>query len=139
MTIYCPTFLPTPITGEIGGQWNTAQQPGRAWQLGYAWLEHDELVHVVFEGYPGRAWPVDCEGVPCFAHIVGRQRIGPFQVTWYDHNQASHTGHIAAVFRANGNVYVVSMHIAAPAAPESKTKALVARMVAGLVPITPTV
>ena len=55
--VYCPTFFPAPLTPEIGGQWMTAKEPGKEWQLGYAWLEHDQLVHVIFEGYPTARWP----------------------------------------------------------------------------------
>ena len=33
-----------------------------------------------------------------------RERSAAATVTWYDHNLASHTGHIAAIFHAGGNV-----------------------------------
>ena len=67
MTVYCPGWLPSPIDGVIHGQWNTARVPDKQWQLGYAWLEQGELVHVVFEGYPPGTFPPRCEGRPCFA------------------------------------------------------------------------
>jgi hypothetical protein len=136
--VYCPTYMPSPFTGQIGGQWLTAKEPGRSWQLGFSWLEHGDLVHVVFEGYPAsRPWPPSCEGTPCFAHEVGKQTIGGKLVTWYDRNLASHSGHLAAVFRANGYVYVVSMHIAQPNGTEAKVRAALTRTLAGLVPVKP--
>ena len=109
--IYCPTFVPSPITAEIDGRWNTAKAPGEVWQLGYAWLEHEDLVHLVFEGFPEDRWPVRCSGRPCIDGKTGTETIAGHEVTWYDRNKASHSGHIAAVFRDQGYVYVVSMHV----------------------------
>ena len=138
--VYCPSYVPPPITAEIGGQWNTAKAPGRSWQLGFAWLEHDQLEHLVFEGYPASRWPPICPGKPrrpCFAHVVGKQTINGFQVTWYDHNQASHWHHLAAAFAANGRQYVVSMHVIDPYGTEQKVRDALTRTIQGLVPLTP--
>jgi hypothetical protein len=135
--VYCPTFFPGPLTAEIDGQWNTAKQPGKEWQLGYAWLEHDQLVHVIFEGYPAGRWPPTCPGQPCFADVVGHDRIGRFDVKWYDHNSASHWHHLAAAFPANGYVYVISMHVIAPYDTEQKARAALTKTIAGLVPLHP--
>jgi hypothetical protein len=136
-TVFCPSFIPSPITGEIGGQWNTAREPGKAWQLGYAWLEHDDLVHIVFEGYPEKVWPPGCEGVPCFDGKTGTETIAGHHMTWFDRNEASHSGHIAAVFHDGGNVYVVSMHVSRPYGTAERTTGLIRQMVAGLVPLSP--
>ena len=43
-------------------------------------------------------------------------------VHWYDHNHASHTGHIAAVFQSGGNTYVVSIHVASPVSTKAIAK-----------------
>ena len=96
------------------------------WQLGFAWLEHDQLVHVVFEGYPGHALAAHCPASGgALLRRQGRHRatIDGFEVTWYDHNQASHWHHLAAVFAANGYVYVVSMHVDRPYDSEQKVRA----------------
>jgi hypothetical protein len=136
--VYCPTYIPAPFTGQIGGQWLTAKEPGRSWQLGFSWLEHGDLVHVLFEGYPAaRPWPPVCDGVPCFDHKTGTEVIGGKQITWYDKNEASHSGHLAAVFRANRYVYVVSMHISQPNDTEAKVRAALTKTLSGLVPMTP--
>ncbi|MDX6593535.1 MAG: hypothetical protein QOJ13_2731 [Gaiellales bacterium] len=137
--VYCPTFIPSPFTGEIGGQWLTAKEPGRSWQLGYSWLEHGDLVHVVFEGYPAsRPFPPTCAGVPCFDNSTGTEDIGGKQVTWYERNEASHSGHLAAVFRANAYIYVVSMHISQPNDTEAKVRDALTQTLTGLVPVEPT-
>ena len=135
--VYCPSFFPGPLTAEIDSQWNTAKQPGKEWQLGFAWLEHDQLVHIVFEGYPAGRWPPSCPGQPCFADVAGHNRIGAFDVTWYDHNSASHWHHLAATFRANGYVYVISMHVIAPYDTEQKVREALTKTIAGLVPLHP--
>jgi hypothetical protein len=135
--VYCPDFFPGPITPEIGGQWMTAREPGKEWQLGFAWLEHDQLVHVVMEGYPERSWPPTCPGQPCFADDIGQQRIGAFEVTWYDRNSASHWHHLAAVFRANGYVYVISQHIITPYDTQRKVRDALTKTIENLVPMHP--
>ena len=116
MPIWCPGWMPDPIDAIIHGQWNTARVAQHQWQLGYAWLEIGQLVHVIFEGYPPGTFPPTCEGnVPCFG---GEEResetIAGHVVHWYDRNHASHSGHIAAVFHWHGNTYVVSIHVASP-------------------------
>jgi hypothetical protein len=138
MTIYCPGWLPSPIDGVIHGQWNTARVPDRQWQLGYAWLEQGELVHVVFEGYPPGTFPPTCEGEPCFAgREPGTERVGGQTVTWYDHDLASHTGHVAAVFRALGNVYVISIHVASPVSTPQAAKSDLRHIIRSLAPVKP--
>jgi hypothetical protein len=137
MPVYCPGWMPT-VTGQIKSQWNTAYAPGHDnWQLGFAWLEFDNLVHIIFEGYAPKAFPPNCEGSPCFAGYIGSQQVGRFHVRWYDHNLASHTGHIAAIFRANGYIYVVSMHIAPPSTTLTRTKADVVHILKTLTKIDP--
>ena len=137
MPVYCPGWMPT-VTGQIHSQWNTAYAPGRDnWQLGFAWLEFNNLVHIIFEGYVPQAFPPHCEGGPCFAGYLGSQQVGAFRVRWYDHNLASHTGHIAAIFHANGRVYVVSMHIAPPSTTLTRTKAEVVHILKSLTKIDP--
>jgi hypothetical protein len=130
--------MPSPFTGEIGGTWLTAKEPGRSWQLGYSWKEHEDLVHLVFEGYPqSRTWPPMCDGVPCFDRETGSEEIAGKQVTWYEKNEASHSGHVAATFRENGYVYVVSMHIYRPYDTEAKVRTALIETLNGLVPVQP--
>jgi hypothetical protein len=124
MPVWCPGWMPSPIDAIIRGQWNTAEVEQHQWQLGYAWLEEGQLVHVIFEGYPPGTFPPTCEGnVPCFGGEEARASdIAGHTVHWYDHNHASHTGHIAAVFQSNGNTYVVSIHVASPVSTKAIAK-----------------
>jgi hypothetical protein len=116
MPVWCPGWMPSPVDAIIRGQWNTAQVEQRQWQLGYAWLEQGQLVHVIFEGYPAGTFPPKCEGgVPCFGGEEARSAtIAGHVVRWYDRNHASHSGHVAAVFAWGGNTYVVSIHVTSP-------------------------
>jgi hypothetical protein len=138
MTIYCPGWLPSPIDGVIHGEWNTARVPDRQWQLGYAWLEQGQLVHVVFEGYPPGTFPPTCEGRPCFGgREATTEEVAGRTVTWYDHNLASHTGHIAAIFHSLGNVYVISIHVATPVSTAADAKADLRHIIRSLAPVKP--
>ena len=134
MAVWCPSWLPSPIDGVIGGQFNTAASPGRVWQLGFVYREvgFAELIHVVFEGYPPDRWPRRCGDGPCFGGEQGGETIAGHRVTWYRHNKGSSSAHVAGVFRDGGNVYVVSMHIWQPRDAE-QTKQIVRRMIAELV------
>jgi hypothetical protein len=139
-TVYCPTWLPSPIDARIGGQWSTESSAGRHWQLGFVWRDEDfsGLVHVVFEGAPEGDWPLRCGGPPCFAGRSGSEDVNGRHVVWYDHDLGSSSGHVAAVFHAGGHVYIVSMHVFGDVGP-ARTRAMVRRIVAGLVPVRPPV
>ncbi len=139
-TVYCPTWLPSPIDGRIGGQWSTESSPGRHWQLGFVWRDEDfsGLVHVVFEGAPEADWPLRCGGPLCFAGRTGSTDVHGLHVVWYDHDLGSSSGHVAAVFHAGGQVYIVSMHVFGDVG-RAQTQAMVRRIVAGLVRVQPPV
>jgi hypothetical protein len=123
MPVWCPGWMPAPIDAIIHGQWNTAEVERHQWQLGYAWLELGGLVHVIFEGYPPGTFPPRCGAVPCFQGEEAKSEIvAGHLVHWYDHNHASHTGHIAAVFKSGVNTYVVSIHVAAPVSTKAIAK-----------------
>ncbi len=124
MPVWCPGWMPSPIDAIIHGQWNTAEVEHHQWQLGYAWLEQGQLIHVIFEGYPPNTFPPTCEGnVPCFGGEEAKAaQIGGHTVHWYDHNHASHTGHVAAVFQSDGNTYVVSIHVVSPISTKAIAK-----------------
>jgi hypothetical protein len=124
MPVWCPGWMPSPVDAIIHGQWNTAQVEQHQWQLGYAWLEEGQLVHVIFEGYPPGTFPPTCEGgVPCFGgEEATSETIAGHVVHWFDHNQASHSGHIAAVFASGGNTYVVSIHVVSPVSTKAIAK-----------------
>jgi hypothetical protein len=138
MPVWCPGWMPSPIDAIIHGQWNTARIEQHQWQLGYAWLEEGQLVHVVFEGYPEGTFPPRCEGVPCFGgEEAGSERVGGHVVHWYDHNHASHSGHIAGIFRSGTDTYVVSIHVASPVATKAIAKRDLRHIISSSSKLTP--
>jgi len=103
-----------------------------------AWLENGQLVHVVFEGYPPGTFPPMCEGQPCFGgREPNTEQVAGRTVTWYDHNLASHTGHIAAIFHSLGNVYVISIHVATPVSTVADAKSDLRHIIRSLAPVQP--
>jgi hypothetical protein len=136
MTVYCPTWMPGPLEGEISRDYAVRVPARNGWQLGWAWLEFGDLVHVVFEGYRAKDFPPTCEGKPCFAGRAGTSRVGRFRVVWYLKNRASHTGHVAAIVPQGKDVYVYSMHVAPPSGTVAKTEANLKHVIRDLVPVT---
>ena len=138
MPVWCPGWMPSPIDAIIHGQWNTARIEQHQWQLGYAWLEEGQLVHVVFEGYPAGTFPPRCEGVPCFGgEEAGSERVGGHVVHWYDHNHSSHSGHIAGIFRSGTDTYVVSIHVASPVSTKAIAKRDLRHIISSSSELTP--
>ena len=78
------------------------------------------------------------EGRPCFAgREPATEPVGGRTVTWYDRNLASHTGHIAAIFHAGGNVYVISVHVASPVSTPAVAKSDLRHIIRSLAPMRP--
>ena len=65
------------------------------------------------------------------------EQVGGRTVTWYDHNLASHTGHIAAIFHAGGNIYVISIHVASPVSTAADAKTDLRHIIRSLAPVRP--
>jgi hypothetical protein len=150
MPVGCPSYLPGPLTAELGGQFNTADEPGRrSWQLGFVEVDpgFTGLLHVVLEGYAPGVRPICPDLVrrqgrlrtidrPCFGGPFGTATIAGRKVTWYAHNRGSHSGHVAAVWHQDGRTYAASMHVFTPLTRRT-TQAQVERIVAGLVMVDP--
>jgi hypothetical protein len=61
--------------------------------------------------------------VPCFGgEEPGEDKVAGHVVHFYDKNHASHSGHIAAVFKSGPNTYVVSIHVASPVSTKAVAK-----------------
>src|SRR5205814_2618969 len=104
--VYCPGWLPDPLQGQIGGEWNNinAVDPDRSYLESFVWQETGggaaggEL-HVNLRGYPGRTAIPKCrtvntvEGVthrgltPCFAGRRGGDAVNGIKATMYTVNQ----------------------------------------------------
>ena len=133
--VYCPSWMPSPLTGEIGrnvsfggagGSSLSVDKDGSYLAL-FVWAERGSgEVHVNLRGYPGRTTiprciKVDTNGtkrvetdVPCFADARGKVRASGIVATFYTVNQDADLWHVLYAWRHDGGLYTVSQHVAAP-------------------------
>ena len=126
--VYCPGWLPDPLTGQIGGRWNNINSVSkdRSWLESFVWQETGggaaggEL-HVNLRGYPGRtAIPTcrtggsDSRNVPCFADPSGTVTANGITAQLYRVNQDADAWHALLLWRKNGTLYTLSEHVAPP-------------------------
>jgi hypothetical protein len=139
--VYCPSWMPDPLTGEIGGQWNTMRSIRKdgSYLMGFLWYETNIAeVHVNFRAYPGRTAIPSCNGRPCFNDPIERKQIGAFQIQPYTVNRGADTWHILYAWKANGSLYTVSQHVVPDLGiTYGKVTANLERIVRGLVRIDP--
>jgi hypothetical protein len=139
--VYCPSWLPDPLTGEIGGQWDaihsvTAQG---SYLIGFLWFERDaNEVHVNLRGYPGETDVPDCNGKPCFSGGTGSREVAGKNVDVYTVNRGADTWHVLYAWKEDGSLYSISQHVV----PElglsySAVVKNLDRIMAGLVKIEP--
>jgi hypothetical protein len=126
--VYCPGWVPSPLTGDIHGQWSTGVDVSsdRSYLVGFIWVEHADEVHVNVRGYPGRASIPKCldeeqvgkrtvkTHVPCFADPKWTKRIDGTKVTLYTVNRDADQWHLLLAWRLHGSLYAVSEHVAPP-------------------------
>jgi hypothetical protein len=150
--VYCPTWMPNPLDGRIGGEWDNGVSVGRDRRYLVSFLWHEppaQDVHVNFRGYPGRARIPKCEDVqvvsgkprrrsiPCFSDPSPARRIGGLLVTPYTVNRDADQWHVLYAWRTRGTLYAVSEHVAPPLTYR-RVVANLDRLVRGLVRIEPT-
>ena len=131
--VYCPGWLPDPLTSQIGGQWNNIDSvsPDRSYLLGFLWQEtgmgaaSGEL-HVNLRAYPGHTAIPTCQdtlvgggkprhvNIPCFADPHGQRTINGITFTEYTVNQGADQWHVLYAWRYKGSLYTVSEHVAPP-------------------------
>ncbi len=84
--VYCPGWLPDPLTDQIGGAWNNINSvsPDRSYLESFVWQDTDAgggggELHVNLRAYPGvtkiptcRTGGVDSQNVPCYADPAER-------------------------------------------------------------------
>jgi hypothetical protein len=127
--VYCPTWMPIPLDGRIGGQWTDIDSVARDRSYLISFLWHEAAggdVHVNFRGYPGRtAIPrcvdVEVNGgktrrtlVPCFSDPHGGLRANGIAATLYTVNQDADQWHVLYAWRHGGSLYSVSEHVTPP-------------------------
>jgi hypothetical protein len=127
--VYCPSWMPTPLDGEIDGQWNNINSVGKdgSYLMGFTWYEvQSGEVHVNFRGRPGTTeiptcQEVETEGgvtrrrnVPCFADPNGTKRFGNREVTVYTRNRGADVWHVLYAWEEKGSLYAISQHVHEP-------------------------
>ncbi len=126
--VFCPTWMPNPLTAEIGGEWDNgvSVDPDRSYLVSFVWHEAGNDVHVNLRGYPGSTRLPRCEdvqtvagkthrrSVPCFSDPQGSRTLGRFRVTLYTANRGVDQWHLLYAWRHEGSLYTLSEHVAPP-------------------------
>jgi hypothetical protein len=131
--VYCPAWLPDPLTGQIAGRWSNIDSvdPDRSYLESFVWQETGPgaaggELHVNLRGYPGFTRIPTCKTVdvngkivtrgttPCFADPRGTKRIGGITATVYTVNQDADQWHVLYAWRHRGSLYTLSEHVAPP-------------------------
>ena len=152
--VYCPTWMPQPLDGKIGGDYAQPPYlgPDRSYLVSFIWFEKMPTapyeVHVNLRGYPGRTAIPTCEdtiitsgkvfrpNVPCFADAHGHIVAGKTSATIYTVNQGIDTWHVLLAWHHDGSLYTISQHVAPPFT-YSKVVQNLTRMLRGLVLVRP--
>jgi hypothetical protein len=152
--VYCPSWLPNPLDGQIGGSsWaGTFVNRRRAYLVSFLVADpvgrQNDEVHVNVRGYPGQTAIPTCEDTltvhgktvhpkaPCFADARARKRFGRIVVTEYTANLGADQWHVLYAWRYRGSLYAISEHVTPPYSFE-QVVANLDRMMRGLVLVLP--
>jgi len=149
--VYCPGWLPDPLTSQIGGRWSNGDgvSPDRSYLESFVWQETGPgaaggELHVVLRGYPGvtkiptcRTGGADSRNVPCFDGFRGKVKAGGITATLYSGpNQDMDAWHAVLLWHRNGTMYTLSEHVAPPLT-FNKTVSYLERELASLVLVKP--
>jgi hypothetical protein len=148
--VYCPGWLPDPLTSQIGGRWSNGDSVSkdRSYLESFVWQETGPGIgggelHVVLRGYPGRTKIPTCRtggsdsrNVPCFAGPRGKITAGGITAQIYSVNQDMDAWHAVALWRKDGTLYTLSEHVAPPLT-YNKVISYLKRELASLVVIKP--
>ena len=140
--VYCPSWLPDPLVGRIGGQWEGIHSVTKERQLSHR-------VHLVparrrrGAREPARLSRRDEGAVlqrssPCFSGERGTREVAGTTVDVYTVNRGADTWHVLYAWKEDGSLYSVSQHVV----PElglsySQVVKSLDRIMAGLVKIEP--
>lgn len=128
--VYCPGWLPDPLTSQIGGKWNNINSVSkdRSYLESFVWQETQVGIngvggelHVNLRGYPGKSEIPTClEGLtdrtptPCFADPQAHVTLNGIKATLYTVNQDADQWHLLFAWHHKGSLYTVSEHLAPP-------------------------
>jgi hypothetical protein len=151
--VYCPTWMPSPLDAQIGGQYEDIYSIGRDKSYLVSFLTHGDLgsgdVHVNFRGYPGRTTIPRCQTIalegkktirgvaPCFADASGTMRAPGIKATVYRVNQDADQWHILLAWRYHGSLYTVSEHVIKPYLSATRVAKNLQRLLNSLVLVRP--
>jgi hypothetical protein len=149
--VYCPGWLPDPLTSQIGGKWSNGESvsPDRSYLVSFVWQETGPglaggELHVVLRAYPGvtkiptcRTGGVDSRNVPCFDGPRGTVTANGITAHLYSGpNQDMDAWHAVLLWHRNGTLYTLSEHVAPPLT-FNKTVSYLKRELGSLVLIRP--
>jgi hypothetical protein len=139
--VYCPSWLPDPLTGEIGGPWQAMYSvlKDRSYLMGFLWYETNVAeTHVNLRGYPGRTAIPTCNGKPCFNDPGVKKTLAGLDIQVYNVNRGADTWHVLYAWHTDGSLYAVSQHVVPDfGISYEKVTANLDRIVRGLVRIDP--
>lgn len=149
--VYCPGWLPDPLTGRLGAVDNNIHSVSkdRSYLQSWVWQETGgggaggEL-HVNLRAYPGvtkvptcRTGGSNSRNVPCFASPVGRISANGISSPVYTVNQDADSWHYLVLWRRFGTLYTLSEHVAPPLTGQ-RVRQYLKRELASLVLVRPT-
>jgi hypothetical protein len=132
--VYCPGWVPTPLTAQIGGPWNNIESVDAdgSYLMGFAWQEtafggEVSEAHVNFRGQPGSTRIPTCQDVTTVAGVTHRKSIPCFQdpagtvrstngivARKYNVNHGADSWHVLLAWRRGRSLYTLSEHVAPP-------------------------
>ncbi len=133
--VYCPRWMPDPLTGEIGptvsfggaGGSRLSVDKDRSYLALFVWAEPGSgEVHVNLRGYPGRTRVPSCvkedtngtklvkTTIPCFSDPARTVKATGIVARVYTVNQDADLWHVLYAWRHEGGLYTVSQHVALP-------------------------
>ena len=143
--VYCPGWMPNPIDGRIGGEWNGLRLVDKhgGFLVSFIYQETGSgEVHVNFHRWPSTRMPL-CRAetskrmIPCYSEPGGRVRAGTIDATLYTVSRDADQWHLSFLWRRAGATYVVSEHVAPPYS-FNQVKRNVTRILRSLVLVRPT-
>jgi hypothetical protein len=120
--VYCPGWMPNPLDGRIGGQWNGLRTVDRhgGFLVSFIYQETGSgEVHVNFHRWPGTRMPL-CRAetskrmIPCYSDPDGAVRTHGIDAMLYTVSRDADQWHLSYLWRHGGATYVVSEHVAPP-------------------------
>ena len=142
--VYCPRWMPNPLDGQIGGNWNGLEEVDRhgGYLVSFIYQETGSgEVHVNFHRWPSTRMPL-CRDVlskrmiPCYSDPGGHARVNGIDATLYTVSRDADQWHLSYLWRQGGATYVVSEHVAPPYS-FARVKQNVARILSSLVVVRP--